>query len=307
MCIHMNVYKCSQSATHMVVRGNLWEPVSSFHYVGPRDKTQVLRLGRRALSCKPYHPALLLTESWYVAQAVQHLMMLLCLIRSPIYYVFVLRTYLISNTGLFSGYLTCLCHKIISWKNLGCRKTSGLAVQDCSTKSGIVMHHGHMALLCSLGEREREALGPENYCVLVSVSFSKDLALSHFACILALGRADHRYKIRSLHFLQMVRQGISSGLQCSLIHREHEEVMAVNHREEEEEEERRKEKKRKTNNYASLLLKWRHSFILFISLLKKFQKVLQNKCEHTPEQPGAFSQTVCFLRKIWNFFFFWPD
>lgn len=101
----------------------------------------------------------------------------------------------------------------------------------------------------------------------------------------------------------MVRQEIPSGLQGSLLHREHQKVMTVNHREGEEEGGGRKKRERETTMVVLPLFGIRGIvFILFISLLKKFQKVLQNKCEHTPERPGAFSQTACFLRKIWNSF-----
>ena len=42
-------------------------------------------------------------------------------------------------------------------------------------------------------------------------------------------------------------------------------------------------------------------------LLKKFQKLLQDKCEHIySEQPEAFSQTTCLLKRMQSFSF-WPD
>lgn len=58
MCVCVFVYKCVDVHPHTGRSGdNLWKPVLSFHHVGPRDGSLVVRLGSRRLCSEPSHQA----------------------------------------------------------------------------------------------------------------------------------------------------------------------------------------------------------------------------------------------------------
>ena len=60
MCVCVCVCVCTSQRVHKEVEDNLWESVLFFHDVGPRDQTQVVRLGTKHLYLlsHPAHPLL---------------------------------------------------------------------------------------------------------------------------------------------------------------------------------------------------------------------------------------------------------
>lgn len=118
MSLHISVRRCSHRDIGVEVRGNMREPVLSFSHVGSRDKTQARALILQAVLPSPALDRTLLCGSGCPTNrdgSMSHQKPYLLCILFPWCIEF-------PPHGVFSSYLVCLCHKIISWADEGCSK-----------------------------------------------------------------------------------------------------------------------------------------------------------------------------------------
>lgn len=118
MSLHVSIHRCSHRGRGVEIRGNMQELILSFNCVGPRDKTQARALILQAVSPSPVLDRTLLCGSGCPANrdvsmshqkpCLLHILFPWCIEFPP--------------HGVFSSYLVCLCHKIISWADAGCSK-----------------------------------------------------------------------------------------------------------------------------------------------------------------------------------------